>query len=814
MPEKLSVLLIEDNENDAFIIIRELKKGGFDPEYLRVDKEEDFRKALKEQSWDVIISGYDMADFSGKKAVEILRSEDSYDIPFILVSGDIEAGALVDVITKGCNYNLHKDDLGILPFIVKKQMENVQSRMDCIQKEIELQQKKGELDLEKTIQHQMIEENPTPMLMMDLEFNITNVNKAYVKLTGISREKLLAMSARDFNIKKKEGHGIKEALETKQGVTGNINIEFPTGEKIIEQDTIPLIDLEGNVTNILTAYKDMTPTLKLQEYQNVEVKRVSENLEKLASGTFDLNFDIVDPNEYTKEAFDNFVIIGDHMKAARDSIAAVVSESNMLSVAAVEGRLDARGDADKFSGGYWEIVAGINKTFESVARPLKGMSRSIEMISKGNMPKIIDKKFKGDYDVLKNSVNKCVEAINFLITDVNMLAEAGVEGKLDIRADASKHQGDYGKIIEGINNTLDAVIIPLNEGMKIANEYANNNFTAEFDENIEVKGEFVEFRDALNNIGVRVGKALKEVVDISNLVLVNINETTKALDEITKAVEQVSVNSNQTSEDSGHQLEAIENVGQEISDLSAAIQEIASTSQTVKETVESVSSIGIEASRLGNEANTKMKEVERISQISVDEINALNEKMREISNIVKLITDISNQTNLLALNAAIEAARAGEHGRGFAVVAGEVRNLAGESKQATDSIDKLISGIQSDSDRTAESMKTGYQEIQSGIDSVDKAVEALNQMVKGASEVDIGMNEIAKTTEDQANATNRVIQSMEDVTRFAKENLSRIEDVAALTEEVSASTEEVTSGSVEVSDIAEKLRDMVAAFKV
>ena len=307
---------------------------------------------------------------------------------------------------------------------------------------------------------------------------------------------------------------------------------------------------------------------------------------------------------------------------------------------------------------------------------------------------------------------------------------------------------------------------------------------------------------------------VKKVIDIAKRVGVSILDTSKGIGEVTRAIEQVAVNTQQTSDDSRRQIEYIEDVAREISDLSASIEEIASTSQEVKVSAEGVTSLGQEAKKLGNIANNKMQEVEKISLMSVEEIDALNRKMVEISNIIKLITDISNQTNLLALNAAIEAARAGEHGRGFAVVAGEVRNLAGDSKKATDSIEKLITGIQSDSSKTAESMKLAYNEIQSGIESVNETIIALNSMVTGAENAGRAINEIAKATEDQADATNRVMQTMEKTTQVTHKNMKRIEDIAALTEEVSASSEEVGSGADEVAGMAEELKKSVDVFRV
>ncbi|KPQ45061.1 MAG: sensory transduction histidine kinase, partial [Candidatus Methanoperedens nitroreducens] len=86
----------------------------------------------------------------------------------------------------------------------------------------------------------------------------------------------------------------------------------------------------------------------------------------------------------------------------------------------------------------------------------------------------------------------CIDAVNLLVTDANMLAKAAVEGKLDTRADASKHQGDFRKIVQGVDDTLDSVIGPLN----VAAEYVDRISKGDIPEKIkdEYKGDFNEIK--------------------------------------------------------------------------------------------------------------------------------------------------------------------------------------------------------------------------------------------------------------------------------------------------------------------------------
>jgi methyl-accepting chemotaxis protein len=295
---------------------------------------------------------------------------------------------------------------------------------------------------------------------------------------------------------------------------------------------------------------------------------------------------------------------------------------------------------------------------------------------------------------------------------------------------------------------------------------------------------------------------------------VTTQETSRGTTEISKSTEQVAIGTQKSADGAKKQLNEVEKVGKEISDLSASIEEIASTSQDLMSHAQKAAMEGNQASELGKIATAKMTMVEKIAGESVSEITALNERMKEISNIVKMIADISSQTNLLALNAAIEAARAGEHGRGFAVVAGEVRNLAGESKSATNHIESLIGSIQDNSDKTAAAIKSSYTEIQAGIESVNKTIEALNRIIAESNVVAQGVSEITKATEDQAEATTRVVHGMEQSNAITRENQGRMEDMAALAEETSASTEEIASASAELAELANRLKKLMEQFRL
>src|SRR5690349_10400787 len=105
--KKLRVLIVEDVEEDALLLIREIRKGGYEPLYDLVDAAPTLAAALASQQWDVVISDYAMPGFSVIEALDILK-QSGQDLPFVIVSGHIGEDQLVAAMKAGASDYLLK----------------------------------------------------------------------------------------------------------------------------------------------------------------------------------------------------------------------------------------------------------------------------------------------------------------------------------------------------------------------------------------------------------------------------------------------------------------------------------------------------------------------------------------------------------------------------------------------------------------------------------------------------------------------------------------------------------------------------------
>lgn len=125
----IRVLIIEDSEDDALLILRELKKGGYVPEYRIVDTLDALRKALDEDVWDVILSDYQLPAFDGRAALRVVQ-EKKLDVPFVVISGVLVEDNAVEILKSGANDYVKKGNWARLIPAVGRELREAQSRRE------------------------------------------------------------------------------------------------------------------------------------------------------------------------------------------------------------------------------------------------------------------------------------------------------------------------------------------------------------------------------------------------------------------------------------------------------------------------------------------------------------------------------------------------------------------------------------------------------------------------------------------------------------------------------------------------------------
>ncbi|MDD1678669.1 MAG: PAS domain-containing methyl-accepting chemotaxis protein [Methanomicrobiales archaeon] len=606
--------------------------------------------------------------------------------------------------------------------------------------------------------------NPLPMVILDNTYHLLDTNHAYEELMRKSKDQLLKMEAKDYRIRFLSGDKTEKTFLEGKTTRCELEIVFKDGmKKVVEQYGVPLARKGGTVFTAFFVFNDITRQREKEMEIQTQMEKVT-NLQKRAETIVQQN-----PMPILLLATDFKILVANDAYVQMSGI----SYEDLSTMSARDFKvLEQRGE------GLKQVIQQKKRSYGEVTVELP---TGVHILEQYGIP---IQNEKGDL-------------LNILIVYKDISENRKKEKEIQtLMEDSQKKAEVLARSAHDVGTTMSAL--------------AKGNVTRTL--TVEENDPLSAIKQDYNTSILSIRSMLEQISTAVQQVENTTKDVSRSNVEISKATEQVANTAQQSSEYTRKQMELIEGVGREISDLSASIEEIASTSHEVMNRAQTASKEGNTAKDLGNQANVRMQAVEKIARQSVEEINHLNGQMREISNVVRLITDIANQTNLLALNAAIEAARAGEHGRGFAVVAGEVRNLAGEAKQATQHIEEVISGITSSSATTAASMKNAYGEVSSGIEIVTRTIEVLNRIITEIEVVANGITEISHATESQANATNRVMERMDEVTHLTKESMRKTEDMAALAEEVNASTEEVASGSHELSEMAATLKKSVEQF--
>ncbi|HET7754427.1 MAG TPA: methyl-accepting chemotaxis protein [Anaeromyxobacteraceae bacterium] len=438
------------------------------------------------------------------------------------------------------------------------------------------------------------------------------------------------------------------------------------------------------------------------------------------------------------------------------SIAALTTEARKLSDAVGHGDLAVRGNAAAVARELRPVVEVMNRTMDAFARPIAITADYVARISRGDVPPKITDAYEGEFDDIKKSLNHCIDAVGALVADANVLAEAAIAGRLSARADASRHRGDFRKVVQGVNGILDANAAPMRETMSALQRLAARDLTARVSG--EYRGDFDQVKRTVNATADALHEALTQVA--------------RAVEQVSSAAGQIASSSQSVADGASEQASSLEETSSQLESMSAMTKQAADHAH--------------QANGLANQARAAASEGAAATEQMTGAMEKIRASAEGTSQIIKDINEIAFQTNLLALNAAVEAARAGEAGRGFAVVADEVRALALRSKEAAT--------------RTEDLIRQSVKEAAEGEVTSKHVSERLAEIVGAIGKVSDIVAEISATAKEQSTGIGQVNGAVGQMDRVTQQN--------------AANSEESSSAAQELSGQAQELAAMVASFKL
>jgi len=185
-----------------------------------------------------------------------------------------------------------------------------------------------------------------------------------------------------------------------------------------------------------------------------------------------------------------------------------------------------------------------------------------------------------------------------------------------------------------------------------------------------------------------------------------------------------------------------------------------------------------------------MRRVNSQTEASLNQIEALDTRVRKIQDVTSVIEEIASQTNLLALNAAIEAARAGENGRGFAVVADEVRHLAARTSDSTDEVGAIISEILKETQKVVEHIQTLSKDVEAGTQGIEKVGELLSDISNQNEASEKNILDISHKIENSMQRLEEISVSIESARDESANSQSEVDDLSSQAESLMSLAEE------------------------